>query len=165
MHECTLPFFLTKGNREAAKKYEFFYRCFHCEPMVWCSTAWRVETKREGAYDYVNNTRLFTNSGNIKKRWWSGILIYVGYAWYTMARCRSEDGEEQKAVIDRVFADQRGLIEKYVDKDVTKVPQVLVLIKRYLHIYHAGITGARWCNIDGVTIWLYPPFSYGQECT
>lgn len=24
MHECTLPFFLTKGNREAAKKYGIF---------------------------------------------------------------------------------------------------------------------------------------------
>ncbi len=46
---------------------------------------------------------------------------------YTMARCRTKTVEEQKAVINRVFADQRGLIEKYVDKDVTKVPQVYPL--------------------------------------
>ena len=43
--------------------------------------------------------------------------------------------EEQKAVIDRVFADQRGLIEKYVDKDVTKVPQVFIPYKEVLDIY------------------------------
>ena len=34
MHECTLPFFLTKGNREAAKKYGIFIGASHCEPMA-----------------------------------------------------------------------------------------------------------------------------------
>lgn len=34
--------------------------------------------------------------------------------------------EEQKAVLNRVFVDQRGLLEKYVNKDVTQVPQVFI---------------------------------------
>ena len=38
MHECTLPFFLTKGNREAAKKYGIFMGASHCEPMA-CNAA------------------------------------------------------------------------------------------------------------------------------
>ena len=59
--------------------------------------------------------------------------------------------EEQKAVIDRVFVDQRGLIEKYVDKDVTKVPQVFIPYKEVLDIYHAGLqvpddVTLMWCD-------------------
>ena len=42
MHECTLPFFLTKGNREVAAEFGIFIGSSHCEPMV-CSAAgeWR----------------------------------------------------------------------------------------------------------------------------
>ena len=55
MHECTLPFFLTKGNREAAKKYGIFMGASHCEPMACNATGeWKIRGK--GAYDYVNNS-------------------------------------------------------------------------------------------------------------
>ena len=47
--------------------------------------------------------------------------------------------EEQKAVLDRVPADQRGLLEKYVNKEVTQVPQVFIPYKEVLDIYHAGL--------------------------
>ena len=47
--------------------------------------------------------------------------------------------EEQKAVLDRVLADQRGLIKKYVNKDVTQVPQVFIPYKEVLDIYNAGL--------------------------
>lgn len=32
MHECTVPFFLTKGNREVAEKYGFYSKCANCVP-------------------------------------------------------------------------------------------------------------------------------------
>lgn len=38
MHECTLPFFLTKGNREIAKEYSIYIGSSHCEPMA-CNAA------------------------------------------------------------------------------------------------------------------------------
>lgn len=34
MHECTLPFFLTEGNRKVAEEYGIFIGSSHCEPMV-----------------------------------------------------------------------------------------------------------------------------------
>ena len=55
MHECTLPFFLTKGNREVAKKYGIFMGASHCEPMA-CSAAGEWRRRGNGAYDYVNNS-------------------------------------------------------------------------------------------------------------
>ena len=59
--------------------------------------------------------------------------------------------EEQKAVLDRVLADQRGLIEKYVNKDVTQVPQVFIPYKEVLDIYNAGLqvpddVTLMWCD-------------------
>ena len=128
MHECTLPFFLTKGNREAAKKYGIFIGASHCEPMA-CSAAGEWKRRGEGAYDYVNNAPA------VYKFWEDRVKEVADQEiLYTLGMRGVHDGkmqgaktvEEQKAVIDRVFADQRGLIEKYVDKDVTKVPQVFI---------------------------------------
>ena len=57
MHECTLPFFLTKGNREVAAEFGIFIGSSHCEPMV-CSAA--GEWRRRG--DSTRNTDIFVTS-------------------------------------------------------------------------------------------------------
>lgn len=153
MHECTLPFFLTKGNREAAKKYGIFIGASHCEPMA-CNAAGEWSRRGEGAYDYVNNAPA------VYKFWEDRVKEVAGQEiLYTLGMRGVHDGkmqgaktvEEQKAVIDRVFADQRGLIEKYVDKDITKVPQVFIPYKEVLDIYHAGLkvpddVTLMWCD-------------------
>ena len=70
----------------------------------------------------------------------------------------------KRQVIDRVFADQRGLIEKYVDKDVTKVPQVFIPYKEVLDIYHAGLqvpddVTLMWCCLLYTSLHLQEFFS------
>lgn len=153
MHECTLPFFLTKGNREAAKKYGIFMGASHCEPMA-CNAAGEWKRRGEGAYDYVNN------STAVYKFWKDRVKEVAGQEiLYTLGMRGVHDGkmqgaktvEEQKAVIDRVFVDQRGLIGKYVNKDITKVPQVFIPYKEVLDIYHAGLqvpddVTLMWCD-------------------
>ena len=54
MHECTVPFFLTEGNREMAEKFGVYIGGSHCEPMA-CSTAGEWPRRGVGDYDYVNN--------------------------------------------------------------------------------------------------------------
>ena len=141
MHECTLPFFLTKGNREVAKKYGIFMGASHCEPMA-CSAAGEWRRRGNGAYDYVNN------SAAVYKFWEDRVKEVADQeVLYTLGMRGVHDGkmqgaktvEEQKAVLDRVLADQRGLIEKYVNKDVTQVPQVFIPYKEVLDIYNAGL--------------------------
>lgn len=153
MHECTLPFFLTKGNREAAKKYGIFIGASHCEPMA-CNAAGEWKRRGEGAYDYVNN------SAAVYKFWEDRVKEVADQEiLYTLGMRGVHDGkmqgaktvEEQKAVIDRVFVDQRGLIGKYVNKDMTKVPQVFIPYKEVLDIYHAGLqvpddVTLMWCD-------------------
>ena len=65
-----------------------------------------------------------------------------------------------------MFADQRGLIEKYVDKDVTKVPQVFIPYKEVLDIYHAGLqvpddVTLMWCDDNYGYIRHFPT---AEEC-
>lgn len=153
MHECTLPFFLTKGNREVAKKYGIFMGASHCEPMA-CNAAGEWSRRGKGAYDYVNN------SPAVYKFWEDRVKEVAGQEiLYTLGMRGVHDGkmqgaktvEEQKAVLDRVFTDQRGLLEKYVNKDVTQVPQVFIPYKEVLDIYHAGLqvpedVTLMWCD-------------------
>ena len=153
MHECTLPFFLTKGNREMAKKYGIFVGASHCEPMA-CNAAGEWSRRGTGVYDYVNN------SPAVYKFWEDRVKEVAGQEiLYTLGMRGVHDGkmqgaktvEEQKAVLDRVPADQRGLLEKYVNKEVTQVPQVFIPYKEVLDIYHAGLqvpedVTLMWCD-------------------
>lgn len=153
MHECTLPFFLTKGNREVAKKYGIFIGASHCEPMA-CNAAGEWSKRGKGSYDYVNN------GPAVYKFWEDRVKEVAGQEiLYTLGMRGVHDGkmqgaktvEEQKAVLDRVFVDQRGLIEKYVNKDVTQVPQVFIPYKEVLDIYNTGLqvpedVTLMWCD-------------------
>ena len=100
MHECTLPFFLTKGNREAAKKYGIFMGASHCEPMA-CNAAGEWKIRGKGAYDYVNN------SPAVYQFWENRVKEVAGQEiLYTLGMRGVHDGkmqgaktvEEQKAV-------------------------------------------------------------------
>ena len=141
MHECTLPFFLTKGNREVAAEFGIFIGSSHCEPMV-CSAAGEWRRRGEGDYDYVNN------SASVYKFWEDRVKEVAGQEnIYTLGMRGVHDGQmqgaktvaEQKAVLERVLKDQRGLLEKYVNKDVTAIPQAFIPYKEVLDIYNAGL--------------------------
>ena len=153
MHECTLPFFLTKGNREAAKKYGIFIGASHCEPMA-CSAAGEWKRRGEGAYDYVNNAPA------VYKFWEDRVKEVADQEiLYTLGMRGVHDGkmqgaktlEEQKKALTEILADQRRMLAKYKGKDLTKVPQVLIPYKEVLDIYQAGLqvpedVTLMWCD-------------------
>ena len=141
MHECTLPFFLTEGNRKVAEEYGIFIGSSHCEPMV-CSAAGEWRRRGQGDYDYVNN------SASVYKFWEDRVKEGAQQGnIYTLGMRGVHDGQmqgaktvaEQKAVLERVLKDQRGLLQKYVNKDVTAIPQAFIPYKEVLDIYNAGL--------------------------
>lgn len=153
MHECTQPFFLTKGNREMAKKFGIYIGGSHCEPMA-SSTAVEWGRRGKGDYDYVNN------SASVYQFWEERVKEVAGQEiLYTVGMRGVHDGamngaktvEEQKAVLERVFSDQRRLLQQYVNQDATKVPQVFIPYKEVLDVYHAGLevpddVTLMWCD-------------------
>lgn len=153
MHECTMPFFLTEGNRQAAADYSIFIGTSHCEPMV-CNAAGEWTRRGKGAYDYVNNSQ------SVYDFWEKRVKEVAGQDnIYTLGMRGVHDGKmqgaktvaEQKAVLERVLKDQRGMLAKYVNKDVTQVPQAFIPYKEVLDIYHAGLEVPEevtliWCD-------------------
>ena len=153
MHECSVPFFLTPGNREVAEKFGIYIGGSHCEPMA-CSTAGEWSRRGKGDYDYVKNSSSVCHFWEERLKEVSGQEIL-----YTVGMRGVHDGqmqgaktlEEQKAVLERVLKDQRDLLRKYVNKDVEAIPQVFIPYKEVLDIYHAGLevpedVTLMWCD-------------------
>jgi len=153
MHECVMPFFLTEGNREMARRYGIYIGGSHCEPMA-CNAAGEWSRRGNGEYDYVNNsTEVY--------RFWEDRVKEVAdqEIFYTLGMRGVHDGamkgaksiNERKRVIERVFVDQRDLLRKYVNEDVSEVPQVFIPYKEVLDIYNAGLevpedVTLMWCD-------------------
>lgn len=153
MHECSVPFFLVEGNREMADRYGIRIGTSHCEPMQRNTNGeWKIAGV--GAYEYVNNAE------NVYKFWEERVKeVAQSDNYFTLGMRGVHDGkmrgvdtvEEQRDVLNRVFKDQRELIEKYVNKDVTKVPQVFIPYKEVLDIYNLGLhvpddVTLMWCD-------------------
>ena len=153
MHECTQPFFLTKGNREMAAKYGIYIGGSHCEPMA-CSTAGEWPRRGTGAYDYVNNAQKV-------KDFWSARLDEVKEQpiVYTLGMRGVHDGkmqgaktlEEQRSVLQRVIGEQRQMLQEKVNEDLTQVPQVFIPYKEVQDIYDSGLEVPEdvclmWCD-------------------
>lgn len=158
MHECTLPFFLTKGNREVAAEFGIFIGSSHCEPMV-CNAAGEWRRRGKGDYDYVNN------STSVYRFWEDRVKEVAGQDnIYTLGMRGVHDGkmqgaktvDEQKAVLERVLQDQRGLLAKYVDREVTSIPQAFIPYKEVLDIYNAGLQ----IPDDATLIWCDDNYGY-----
>ena len=152
MHECSVPFFLTPGNKEVADRYGIYIGTSHCEPMVRNTNGeWRRTGK--GDYNYV------TNRENVLAFWEERVKqLQHSDDIYTLGMRGVHDSgmqgakttEEQKVVLTQVLKDQRELLAKYRG-DVTKVPQVLIPYKEVLDVYNAGLevpedVTLMWCD-------------------
>lgn len=153
MHECSVPFYCTPGNKEMADKYGIFLGTSHCEPMM-RNTNGEWKRAGKGDYDYVNNR------AEVYSFWEQRVKEVAGSDnIYTLGMRGVHDGKmngantiaEQKAVLVDALKDQRQLLARYVNKEVTKVPQVFIPYKEVLDIYHAGLqvpddVTLMWCD-------------------
>lgn len=153
MHECSVPFYFTPGNQAVADRYGIFIGTSHCEPMMRNTNG---EWRRDGIgdYDYVHNSR------NVLTFWEERIKeVAASNCLYTLGMRGVHDGamngaktiEEQKEVLTRVLKDQRELLARHVNEDVTQVPQVFIPYKEVLDIYNAGLevpdeVTLMWCD-------------------
>jgi hypothetical protein len=58
---------------------------------------------------------------------------------------------EQKLALTDIISAQRAMIQQYVSKDITRVPQVFIPYKEVLDVYHAGLevpedVTLMWCD-------------------
>ena len=137
MHECTVPFYFVEGNKEMADKYGIVVGTSHCEPLM-RNSAGEWDAKQMGEYNYL------TNSSEVQKYWAQRLLEAGKFEnFYTIGMRGVHDGkmegvktlDEQTTVLSQVLKDQRELLQQFVDKDVTGIPQAFIPYKEVLEVY------------------------------
>lgn len=157
MHPSTKAFFHYAGNVKTAADYEIILGSSHAEPMLRNNVGeWNEKTM--GHFNY------FTNKEKIYKYWEDRVKESSGInAIYTLGMRGVHDGQmegikdlkEAVPVVERIIGEERDLLSKYINKDLTAIPQVLTPYKEVLEIYDNGLKVP-----DDVTL-VWPDDNYG----
>lgn len=139
MHQQTRPFNQYEQNKVVADEYAIIMGSSHIEPMLRNNIAgaeWDTEFPGE-AWDYVKNR------DHIYKYWEDRVKANGRYEnMYTLGK-RGKDDEAGTditvPVLERIFSDQRSILRKWVNKDISKVPQVLIPYTEVLGLYNEGL--------------------------
>lgn len=157
MHYSTKAFFHYPGNPKVAEDYQIVVGSSHAEPMLRNNVSeWNDKTM--GRFNYL------TNQQKIDEYWKSRVKESSSMnSSYTLGMRGVSDGpiegvktvKETVPLLERIFNDQREMLQKYVNKDITKVPQVFTPYKEVLEVYDGGLKVP-----DDVTL-VWPDDNYG----
>ena len=141
MHEPTTPFYTVEGNRETAQKYGIVIGTSHCEPMM-RNNAGEWYKANIGRYNFK------TNRDNIINYWAERLKYVSGTETFMTVGMRGvHDGrmegikttEEYRDALHEVLDVQTDLLKEYINPDVKKIPQTIVLYKEVLNVYRSGL--------------------------
>ena len=153
MHTGTPGFFTIPGNKEIADSCGILIGTSHCEPLLRNNVAEWDHSVR-GDYNYI------TNRDEVQKYWSERLQQVAGSEeLFTIGMRGIHDGsmegvktkEEKLNGLQQVIDDQRKLLGKYINKDVTKVPQVFIPYKEVFEIMESGLrvpedVTLMWCD-------------------
>ncbi len=134
MHECSLPYFMTEGNRDVAERYGIYIGTSHCEPMA-CNANGEWKLRGQGEYNYV------TNPEGVKSFWQERIdSVKDQEIIYTVGMRGIHDGvmqgvntlKEHKNVLQQVIYQQLKMLPE-------GAPKVFVPYKEVLDVYNQGL--------------------------
>lgn len=157
MHPSTKAFFHYPGNVKTAEDYQIVIGSSHAEPMLRNNVSeWNEKTM--GAFNYL------TNKEGVYKYWEDRVKESRGInAIYTLGMRGVHDSQMEGVkstkdavpLLERIIKDQRDLLSKYINKDVTAIPQAFTAYKEVLDIYDNGLKLP-----DDVTL-VWPDDNYG----
>lgn len=141
MHESTKAFFHYAGNAKMADLYNIVLGTSHAEPML-RNNVDEWDEKKWGRFNYK------TNKENVYSYWENRVKEAKGIdGFYTIGMRGVHDSgmegvknnDEAVTLLNEVIKDQRGLLQKYINPDVTIVPQVFTVYKEVLDLYKNGL--------------------------
>lgn len=159
MHTCTGAFYSHPESQQVADKWGIMITTSHCEPLLFNNAApseWNKQ--RDGEWNYE------TNSQTILKKLDDRIRETAQYDnIYTMgmrglhdeAMKGSTDPSDRARTLEKVFAKQREILQKYKKRKADRLPQIFVPYKETLDIYDAGLRVP-----DDITL-VWPDDNYG----
>lgn len=141
MHGITTPFYLIPGAKEMADSCGIAIGTSHCEPLM-RNNVGEWDVKKRGSYNYITNR-------DAVHEYWIERLKEVGKSenLYTIGMRGIHDGsmegvstmDEKVSALQQVIDNQRLLLQKYINKDVTRIPQMFVPYKEVLDIMENGL--------------------------
>lgn len=158
MHNCTNPFNYYADNKQVADDYAIVMGSAHCEPLLFNNaTEWDTEKMGEWRYD--------TNKENVYQVLDKRVSENVKFEnVYTVGmRGIHDEGmrgdlklEEQIALLEQVFDDQRKILTTHINKKITEIPQVFIPYKEVMTLYNNGLKVPE----DVTLMWVDDNFGY-----
>ena len=142
-HSCTGAFYSHPESQVVADSWGIMITTSHCEPLLFNNASeveWNKE--RDGEWNYE------TNGATILKKLDDRIRETARYDnIYTMgmrglhdeAMHGSDKPEDRARTLEKVFKEQRSILEKYKKKPSNQLQQIFVPYKETLDIYDAGL--------------------------
>jgi hypothetical protein len=157
MHPGTTAFDADPDNKDLADRYGIVMGSSHCEQML-RNNVGEWDTNLSGEYNYVSNR------AGVLKYWEQRAREYASYEGvFTMGMRGIHDGgmpgggtEREKAErLHHIIADQRDLLARWVNTNVTRVPQIFCPYKEVLGLYRLAP------NIPEDITLVWPDDNYG----
>lgn len=156
MHECTRAFNLYPQNKMVADDYAIVMGSSHAEPMLRNNvTEW---TGKPEDFDYMKNpdgVRRYWEERVEQNGRFENIYTLGMRGIHDSAMQGPKTSAERIKVLQQIFADQRALLAKHVNQEVTRVPQIFTPYKEVLTDYRNGLQVP-----DDVTI-VWPDDNFG----
>lgn len=137
-------------NMILADEYGIVMGTSHVEPMMRADKEWNRLGFTQGDWNYL------THEQELKEFWKEGILRNKPYESITTIAMRGKIDTPMSetaniALLEKIVRDQRDLIAKYVNPDITKVPQLWALYKEVQEYYEKGMrvpddVTLLWCD-------------------
>ncbi len=140
MHNCTKAFYHYPANRVVADEYGIIVGSSHAEPML-RNNVFEWDKQSMGDFNYV------TNRDAVCQYWKKRAKESKHHEnIYTVGMRGIHDSgmegvatlEDKVAILDRIITDQRNIIQKEINPEVTRVPQAFIPYKEVLEIYDVG---------------------------
>lgn len=141
MHHCTKPFNFYPENKKVADDYAIVMGSSHCEPLLFNNASewdiqtmgdWRYDTNRDNIYKVLD--KRVSENGKFEN------VYTIGLRGIHDSGMRGNLSiQEQVALLEQVFADQRKILTTHIDKPITEIPQVFIPYKEVMTLYDNGL--------------------------
>ena len=157
MHDCTKAFFTIPGNAKVAEDHGILIGTSHAEPMLRNNVGeWNEKTM--GHFNYINNKETVYKywEERVKESRDINAIYTLGMRGVHDSKMEGiADTKEAVLLLETIFKDQREMLARHINENVSEIPQVFTAYKEVLEIYDNGLKLP-----DDVTI-VWPDDNYG----
>ena len=157
MHPSTKAFYHYPENRKVADEYGIVVGSSHAEPML-RNNVDEWNPKSMGDYNYITNRQMVYNYWKQRAEESKSFENIYTIGMRGVHDSKMEGAStiaEQKAILAKIFADQREILSRATGREAVAIPQAFIPYKEVLEVYDQGLEVP-----EDITI-VWPDDNYG----